>query len=359
METGLVIDFEVLSKYCQMCTTTAAELDSSSPDFNLWHENHIASGECNINYKGSSGGMEAEAAVIIWSRSEEQHGLRYTKMNSDGDTKTQTKLNEIQPYGPLVYIEKEECINHVHKRMGKGLRDLATKEKLGGKKAGALTVKKIDMLQKYYGKAIRNNLPDVPAMKRAILATLDHCSSTDAKHNHKLCPDGPDSWCFFKKALALKQKPKSHQRMAVKLRKDVVRKMKPLYTRLSDDELLQRCTMGETQNANESLHAQIWRRCPKEVFVSKRRVHMAVVNAVLEHNYGIMQSLEIRNSIRGEEIPDVAMKVSHQRETERSKRKEYQDDYRHSKRARKCAQKYDGLRGRNRESSEEYCSGKF
>lgn len=36
--TGLVVDFEVLSKYCHMCVHGAAELDSYSPEFHIWHE---------------------------------------------------------------------------------------------------------------------------------------------------------------------------------------------------------------------------------------------------------------------------------------------------------------------------------
>ena len=41
--------------------------------------------------------------------------------------------------------------------MGKGLRELATKEKLGGKSDGALTVTTINKLQKYYRRANVNN----------------------------------------------------------------------------------------------------------------------------------------------------------------------------------------------------------
>ena len=52
--------------------------------------------------------------------------------------------------------------------MGKGLRELATKEKLGGRCDGALTVTKINELQKYYRKAIVNNTYDLKSMKDAI-----------------------------------------------------------------------------------------------------------------------------------------------------------------------------------------------
>ena len=62
--------------------------------------------------------------------------------------------------------------------MGKGLRELATKEKLGGKSDEALTVTKINELQKYYRIAIVNNTYDLKSMQDAIQASLYHCSST-------------------------------------------------------------------------------------------------------------------------------------------------------------------------------------
>ena len=58
MLTNLVVDFEILSKYCHMCTITAAELDPDSPEYNIWFETHKSSEECNVNYEGASGSME-------------------------------------------------------------------------------------------------------------------------------------------------------------------------------------------------------------------------------------------------------------------------------------------------------------
>ena len=45
--------------------------------------------------------------------------------------------------------------------MGKGLREVTTKEKLSGKADGALTVTKINQLQKYYRREIVNNTHDL------------------------------------------------------------------------------------------------------------------------------------------------------------------------------------------------------
>jgi hypothetical protein len=47
----------------------------------------------------------------------------------------------------------------------------------------------------------------------------------------------------------------------------VIEKIKPIYQRLSQDDLLEKCLHGKTQNQNESLTAMIWQRVPKEIFV--------------------------------------------------------------------------------------------
>ena len=56
--------------------------------------------------------------------------------------------------------------------MGKGLRELATKEKHRGKSDGALTVTKTNELEKHYRRAIINNTYDLKSMQNAIQAAL-------------------------------------------------------------------------------------------------------------------------------------------------------------------------------------------
>ena len=67
----------------------------------------------------------------------------------------------------------------------------------GGK--GRLTDGKIDILQNYYGLAVRSNLDDVDKMATAIKATLFHVPSTESNPQHDLSPDGHDSWCGYKR----------------------------------------------------------------------------------------------------------------------------------------------------------------
>ena len=117
-------------------------------------------------------------------------------MTSDGDTKTIEALRESKPY-PGMKVRKDECVNHVAKRMGKGLRTLVdTKRKqgitLGGNGKGKLTEKKMIRLQKYYKKAILSN-DTVDGMDKAIWATYKHCISTDKDPQHADCPPGEKS----------------------------------------------------------------------------------------------------------------------------------------------------------------------
>ena len=72
-----------------------------------------------MNFEGSSPAMEAEGALILWSRSLKKHNLQYKLMVSDGNSKAFIKVKESEVYGPDCEIEKLDCIDHVQKRMGK------------------------------------------------------------------------------------------------------------------------------------------------------------------------------------------------------------------------------------------------
>lgn len=98
--------------------------------------------------------MEMIGAERIFRRSLSEANMRYTIMLSDGDAKTFQHLQKLNIY-PGIKIEKEECINHVAKRMGTSLREKvkqckAQKITLGGRAEGALTDNKIDKLTTYY-----------------------------------------------------------------------------------------------------------------------------------------------------------------------------------------------------------------
>lgn len=93
--------------------------------------------------------------------------------------------------------------------MGTALRNLKTQyrgQKLADGKtvggAGRLTDKVINSLQNYYGDAICRNTGDLPAMMKAVQATLLHSNSINTNPRHHLWPEGPDSWCKWQVAKA-------------------------------------------------------------------------------------------------------------------------------------------------------------
>ncbi|KAL8588578.1 hypothetical protein ACOMHN_059532 [Nucella lapillus] len=212
----MCIDAHVMCTYCQVCESTGKKVLEETPlQYAAWLVKHLA--DCDKNYTGSSGMMEVEAARVLWRRSVERHKLRYTVMLSDGDAKTFSELCQIKPYGEDVTIEKEECINHVSKRLGTALRNVVADchkrgVTLGGRGKGQLTQNAIRKLTIYYNRAVRGG-KTVEEMKKAIMTSLSHCYSTDARPRHELCPTGVDSWCFFQSAIAQHQANKRRDKV--------------------------------------------------------------------------------------------------------------------------------------------------
>ncbi|KAH7939520.1 hypothetical protein HPB52_013481 [Rhipicephalus sanguineus] len=77
---------------------------------------------------------------------------------------------------------------------------------------------------------------------------------------------------------------------AYNLPKEVAEALLPVYTRLSEKALLERCQRGKTQNSNESLHSVIWSLAAKEHHASLFAVEAAVAEAVLRFNTGNLHS---------------------------------------------------------------------
>ncbi|GFV69930.1 uncharacterized protein TNCV_1982971 [Trichonephila clavipes] len=293
--TGFVINYELMSKRCGECEQTKFALEEDSADFRIWYEGH--QDVCSATHVGSSGAMEVNAAVKLWERSE-SIGFRYTTLLSDGDSKYFLELKERNVCGSETQIKKEECINHVSKRLGTTLRQTVKDWRvkgvtLGGKKRGSLKEETIKKLTTFYTNAIRKNKGDVEVMKTAIYDTLFHCMSTDQKPQNKKCPSGIDSWCFYKSSLARGKKPGFHKDwVKTRINEEYLPKILPIYQRLASSELLSRCVRGLTQNSNEALHSMIWNRCSKENSASRSRVLIAVSSAISEFNVGTLKALK-------------------------------------------------------------------
>ena len=275
-----VVDVHVCSNYCNTCQVQKSKLGEA--EFDTWFETHVD--ECQKNHEGSAGSMELQGMLKIFRRSETKHGLVYEGYLGDGDSKSyHTVANADPPIYPDTEIKKLECCGHVQKRMGKRLIDKVNELKgkqfkegtakfrgIGG--AGRLTQRAIKSIQGHYGGAIRDHPGDIDAMREAIWAIWHH-RGKDHSHCGESCPAvGPDKDLVRANKSALP--------------KFVLKAIKPVFEKLSDDVLLQKCAHGGTQNANESLHNMIWMRCPKTVFVGRTRLEIAVYDAVSVFNEG-------------------------------------------------------------------------
>ena len=302
-DSGIVVDFEVLCNYCDVCETKKGKL--SETDFQEWHENHVSSEKCHKNFEGKSGEMEKEGALRLWQRSR-YRGFQYVTFLGDGDSAAYNAICALNDgNGPYenVDVSKEECINHVSKRMGSRLRKLkkdsvAPHVTKAGKTIRRSTLGGSDMLsdpvmkkyQSYFRKAITENLgKSVKDMKKAVLSSYMHAISTRNEPKHNMCPDGVESWCYWNRAKAEGKNPKLIKHKDgdfSKIHADARKEILGIYLDLSQDSLLKRCLRKKIQNINEGLHSKLWKKCSKTKFAGPKRVHFASQITVLEHNVG-------------------------------------------------------------------------
>ena len=73
--------------------------------------------------------MEAAGAKLLYQRSVQLRKLWYIPYIGDRDSKAYSAVCKDHPYGPAVFIPKEECVSHVTKCMGSGLRKLLSEYK--------------------------------------------------------------------------------------------------------------------------------------------------------------------------------------------------------------------------------------
>ena len=311
VDTGEVLDFEVLSHICQTCTWHKNHL--SVHEFEKWFEKHRDS--CEVNHKGSSGDMENKGAILIFGRSIESRGLRYTEFVGDGDSSCFGKVSEAMKnqYGESYTVTKEECVGHIQKRMGTALTEykkgmkgkkLADEKTVGG--AGRLTQEVIKRIQNYYGFAIRKNKGNLEGMQENIKAIQHHVIQNPQEtleEQHRFCPKSEDTWCrFWKDKINNTNDYKEDQRLPTVF----MLELEPIFKRLSNDDLLKRCLKGLTQNQNESINSILWSKISKARYCGKRRIMIAACETTCTANTGaatkssILQRLGItpgRNTI--------------------------------------------------------------
>ena len=109
--------------------------------------------------------------------------------------------------------------------------------------------------------------------------TLPATNKVSARHG--CCPKGVGSWCGYQRIAAGTDEEYVHHRTIPEAVFEVV---KPIYIRLAGKDLLQRCSLGATQNQNECFNGIVWSMCPKEQFCGLGLVETATALAVLRFN---------------------------------------------------------------------------
>ncbi|GFU22367.1 uncharacterized protein NPIL_248561 [Nephila pilipes] len=90
VDTGKVIDVEILSKHC-ICPNKTKHLQN-----------------CKRNFVRYSGKMEVTGALSIFRRSESKYNVRYTRYLGDGDSKAYDSIVENNVYGNECAVTKLE-----------------------------------------------------------------------------------------------------------------------------------------------------------------------------------------------------------------------------------------------------------
>lgn len=275
-------------------------------------------------------------------------------MIDDVDVSTYKSILELNnnegPYGLQHKVVKEECKNHLHKRMGNRLfalkRSMREKEVAGGKVQFRSTLEMTDntikALQRYYLVAVNRHIGGCwKSLKLDIMSTFFHSPARMTT---------PSMACAAKTGVLYQQDKKanvpirSHKNMEVAIRctdPDILQKIHSVYKDLTSQDLLERCLKGRTQNPNESLHSKLWAKCSKSKFSGYDKDLFAAQLTVLQHNFGFEE---------GSPLPILGIPSS----TETKKVEEHLEKRRSTtpkqlKKKRRTAKK----------GEEDYCSGGF
>lgn len=277
INTGKLLDLEIMSKFCRICNR-------------LKTSKSLVEHACTCNHLGSASSMESVGAYRIFERSCITRSLKYVDYYGDGDSQGYLAVKDV--YG-VDSVTKYECIGHIQKRVGSHLRKLKKSHKnLGGK--GKLSDVMIDKIQNYYGIAIRSNTHNIDKMQSAVIAAFFHCCSSCQTPMHGQCPAGTDSWCSYQRAKAT---GRQYTEKSAGLPAKLINIVKPVYMKLCDKNLLQKCLHGKTQNANESFNGCLWQTVPKETFIELKTFSLGAYLAVIIFNKGFNGLLDVLKAL--------------------------------------------------------------
>ncbi|KAM7290050.1 hypothetical protein ISCGN_026723 [Ixodes scapularis] len=127
------------------------------------------------------------------------------------------------------------------------------------------------------------------------------------------------------KAVANNEQPRGHKNVVPGF---VQEALEPVFARLSDKDLLQRCSDGKTQNLSESLHSVIWAQVLKHTHASLYSVQRAFAEAVSVFNQGVRKTNESVASSLGYTAGTALVRRSTEKDSRRLHKanKEFSDD---------------------------------
>ena len=277
--TNKVLDYMLYQRVCNKCSSWPQERQSNHPDeyaaFMFEHKS-----TCPANFSGTSQGMEGAAAVEIWRRSVDKNKLVYSTYVGDGDSSSFKNLLNSNPYKGIETVRKEECLGHVQKRLKKHLK----------KKSNSfpkLAAGKIERVGQLYALVVSQNRGKTPAqIQKALWNLLDHLLE---KHDN--CPSSTESWCYFQKALAENAEDPTVTLPLLRqpyLTDAEYGRAQEVFASFASLNMCGALTMGQTQNANESLHSMIWHNSPKTKHVGQKSIEASTALAVCTFNDGEM-----------------------------------------------------------------------
>ena len=283
-----VLDFMLYQRVCRKCLNWPTERRDSEPeDYAAFWSEHKAT--CSANFSGSSQSMEGSAAIEIWKRSVDRNKLVYSTYVGDGDSSSFKNLVNSDPYQGIETVRKEECLGHVQKRLKKHLKKKSNK-------FCKISAGKVERVGQLYALVVAQNRGKTPSeIQNALWNLLDHLVE-----KHANCPYSMESWCYFQKARAANFEDPSV--CIPPLRQPYLtdfefERAKEVFTNFASLPMCGALTMGQTQNANESLHSIIWHHSPKAKYVGQKSIVASTALAVSTFNEGEMVLASVLNAM--------------------------------------------------------------
>ena len=110
---------------------------------------------------------------------------------------------------------------------------------------------------------------------------------------HKYCPKNINTWCRYWQDKVPNQGRYTEDNRLPSVFKS---KLKYLFDRLSDEDLVKRCMLSLTQNQNESINNVLWFLCTKRTFCGFRKLSLCVAESVSKFNCGVgTKAVVLRN----------------------------------------------------------------